>query len=210
GVAPEAEVKSARAAAVPEAAAAKKTARKATAVKTAAEKPVVEKAAAGKTTAKTAAAKTAATKTAAAKTAAEKPAAKKAAAAKPRAAKAVPSGRKPGRPAKNAGGDGGDYVNDDAEDGEVIPDLKPLPKRGGKRAKGEKDSPSRSQMTPEEQEARRNRLKILIKLGKDRGYLTYGEINDHLPDDLVDAEAIDGIISTFSDMGISVYDQAPD
>ncbi|WP_368640693.1 RNA polymerase sigma factor RpoD [Castellaniella ginsengisoli] len=210
GVAPEAEVKSARAAAVPEAAAAKKTARKATAVKTAAEKPVVEKAAAGKTAAKTAAAKTAATKTAAAKTAAEKPAAKKAAAAKPRAAKAVPSGRKPGRPAKNAGGDGGDYVNDDAEDGEVIPDLKPLPKRGGKRAKGEKDSPSRSQMTPEEQEARRNRLKILIKLGKDRGYLTYGEINDHLPDDLVDAEAIDGIISTFSDMGISVYDQAPD
>ncbi|WP_368647210.1 RNA polymerase sigma factor RpoD [Castellaniella ginsengisoli] len=210
GVAPEAEVKSARAAAVPEAAAAKKTARKATAVKTAAEKPVVEKAAAGKTTAKTAAAKTAAAKTAAAKTAAEKPAAKKAAAAKPRAAKAVPSGRKPGRPAKNAGGDGGDYVNDDAEDGEVIPDLKPLPKRGGKRAKGEKDSPSRSQMTPEEQEARRNRLKILIKLGKDRGYLTYGEINDHLPDDLVDAEAIDGIISTFSDMGISVYDQAPD
>ncbi|MGB7483814.1 MAG: RNA polymerase sigma factor RpoD [Castellaniella sp.] len=210
GVAPEAEVKSARAAAVPETAAAKKTARKATAVKTAAEKPVVEKAAAGKTAAKTAAAKTAATKTAAAKTAAEKPAAKKAAAAKPRAARAVPSGRKPGRPAKNAGGDGGDYVNDDAEDGEVIPDLKPLPKRGGKRAKGEKDSPSRSQMTPEEQEARRNRLKILIKLGKDRGYLTYGEINDHLPDDLVDAEAIDGIISTFSDMGISVYDQAPD
>ncbi|CDM24149.1 RNA polymerase sigma factor RpoD [Castellaniella defragrans 65Phen] len=143
-------------------------------------------------------------KKAARKAAAEKPAAVK------KAAKAVPSGRKPGRPAKNAGGDGADYVDDDVEDGEVIPDLKPLPKRGGKRAKGEKDSPSRSQMTPEEQEARRNRLKILIKLGKDRGYLTYGEINDHLPDDLVDAEAIDGIISTFSDMGISVYDQAPD
>src|SRR5690606_34748037 len=66
------------------------------------------------------------------------------------------------------------------------------------------------QMTPEEQEARRNRLKVLIKLGKERGYLTYGEINDHLSDDLIDAEAIDGIISTFSDMGISVYDQAPD
>ncbi len=180
GVAPEAEVKSARVAAEPEVAVAKKAVRK------------------------TAATKTAAAKTAAAKTAAEKPAAPK------KAAKAVPSGRKPGRPAKNAGNDGGDYVDDDVEDGEVIPDLKPLPKRGGKRAKGEKDSPSRSQMTPEEQEARRNRLKILIKLGKDRGYLTYGEINDHLPDDLVDAEAIDGIISTFSDMGISVYDQAPD
>ena len=127
--------------------------------------------------AKKAVRKVAVTKTAAAKTAAEKPVTAK------KAAKAVPSGRKPGRPAKNAGGDGGDYVDDDVEDGEVIPDLKPLPKRGGKRAKGEKDSPSRSQMTPEEQEARRNRLKILIKLGKDRGYLTYGEINDHLPDD---------------------------
>src|SRR3546814_8263816 len=79
-----------------------------------------------------------------------------------------------------------------------------------KRGKADKDVPARNQMTPEEQEARRNRLKVLIKLGKDRGYLTYGEINDHLPDDLVDAEAIDGIISTFSDMGISVYDQAPD
>ncbi|MFV0283969.1 MAG: RNA polymerase sigma factor RpoD [Castellaniella sp.] len=160
----------------------------------------------------TAVAKKAPRKATAAKTAAgNKPStAKKTAADKPRAAKAVPSGRKPGRPAKNAGNDSGDYVNDDVEDGEVIPDLKPLPKRGGKRAKGEKDSPSRSPMTPEEQEARRNRLKILIKLGKDRGYLTYGEINDHLPDDLVDAEAIDGIISTFSDMGISVYDQAPD
>src|SRR3546814_16548868 len=79
-----------------------------------------------------------------------------------------------------------------------------------KRGKADKDVPARNQMTPEEQEARRNRLKVLIKLGKDRGYLTYGEINDHLPDDLVDAEAIDGILSTFSDMGISVYDQAPD
>ncbi|HUH39631.1 MAG TPA: RNA polymerase sigma factor RpoD, partial [Castellaniella sp.] len=140
----------------------------------------------------------------AAKTEADTPASKG-----PKRATKVPSGRKPGRPAKNANNDGGDFVDDDAGDGEVIPDLKPLPKRG-KRGKAEKDAPSRSQMTPEEQEARRNRLKILIKLGKDRGYLTYGEINDHLPDDLVDAEAIDGIISTFSDMGISVYDQAPD
>src|SRR3546814_2464565 len=64
-----------------------------------------------------------------------------------------------------------------------------------KRGKADKDVPARNQMTPEEQEARRNRLKVLIKLGKDRGYLTYGEINDHLHDDLVDAEAIDGIRS---------------
>ena len=89
-------------------------------------------------------------------------------------------------------------------------DLKP-PKRGGKRGKADpKDLIARGPVSAEEYEARRNRLKQLIKLGKDRGYLTYGEINDHLPDDLVDAEAIDGIISTFSDMGIAVYDQAPD
>ncbi|MYN11946.1 RNA polymerase sigma factor RpoD [Pusillimonas sp. TS35] len=127
----------------------------------------------------------------------------------PAKARAGATGRRPGRPAKNANTDSVDFTDDDNGDAEVIPELKPLPKRG-KRGKGDKDAPSRSQMTPEEQEARRNRLKILIKLGKERGYLTYGEINDHLPDDLVDAEAIDGIISTFSDMGISVYDQAPD
>jgi RNA polymerase primary sigma factor len=64
--------------------------------------------------------------------------------------------------------------------------------------------------TEEDLEARRNKLKALIKLGKERGFLTYSEINDHLPDNLVDAEAIDSIISTFSDMGIQVFDQAPD
>ncbi|HEY1286861.1 MAG TPA: RNA polymerase sigma factor RpoD [Burkholderiales bacterium] len=64
--------------------------------------------------------------------------------------------------------------------------------------------------TPEDAETRRTRLKNLIKLGKERGFLTYSEINDHLPDDLVDAEQIEAIISTFGDMGIQVYDQAPD
>jgi RNA polymerase primary sigma factor len=63
---------------------------------------------------------------------------------------------------------------------------------------------------PEDVEARRTRLKNLIKLGKERGFLTYSEINDHLPDDLVDAEQIESIITTFSDMGIQVYDAAPD
>ena len=43
-------------------------------------------------------------------------------------------------------------------------------------------------------EARRTRLKSLIILGKERGYLTYAEINDHLPDDTQDSEQIDGII----------------
>jgi len=58
-------------------------------------------------------------------------------------------------------------------------------------------------------EARRIRLKTLITLGKERGYLTYAEINDHLPDDIVDAEQIESIITTFNDMGIQVYDHAP-
>jgi RNA polymerase primary sigma factor len=182
------------------------TAEKTPAVKTAAKKAPAKKAAAPKTAAK----KAATTSTAAAKPAAKTAA--KTAAAGPVAKKAakVPTGRRPGRPAKNANNDAADFNDDDSGDTEVIPELKPLPKRGSKRGKGDKDVPARNQMTPEEQEARRNRLKVLIKLGKDRGYLTYGEINDHLPDDLVDAEAIDGIISTFSDMGISVYDQAPD
>ncbi|HND25067.1 MAG TPA: RNA polymerase sigma factor region1.1 domain-containing protein, partial [Rhodocyclaceae bacterium] len=61
----------------------------------------------------------------------------------------------------------------------------------------------------EEAEVRRSRLKSLIALGKERGYLTYAEINDHLPDDLVDAEQIESIISTFNDMGIQVFDVAP-
>ena len=61
----------------------------------------------------------------------------------------------------------------------------------------------------EEAEVRRTRLKTLIALGKERGYLTYAEINDHLPDDLVDAEQIESIISTFNDMGIQVFDVAP-
>ena len=64
--------------------------------------------------------------------------------------------------------------------------------------------------TPEDVEARRNKLKALIKLGKERSFLTYAEINDHLPEDVVDAEQIEAIITTFTDMGIAVYDKAPD
>ena len=65
-------------------------------------------------------------------------------------------------------------------------------------------------MQPQDIEARRMRLKLLIGLGKERGYLTYAEINDHLPDDMLDAEQIEGIISMINDMGISVHDEAPD
>ena len=69
-------------------------------------------------------------------------------------------------------------------------------------------------VSPELQEAnaeeRRTRLKTLIVLGKERGYLTYAEINDHLPDDVQNSEQIDGIIGMINDMGIQVYEEAPD
>ena len=57
---------------------------------------------------------------------------------------------------------------------------------------------------------RRLRLKTLIKLGKTRGYLTHGEISDHLPDKLVDAETLEVVINMLNDMGVAVFEQAPD
>ncbi len=77
--------------------------------------------------------------------------------------------------------------------------------RNGKHA----DTPQR-ELTPADVEARKWRLKTLIVLGKERGYLTYAEINDHLPDDILDAEQIEGVISMIGDMGIRVYDETPD
>ncbi len=68
----------------------------------------------------------------------------------------------------------------------------------------------RKELSPADAEARRTRLKNLIVLGKERGYLTYAEINDHLPDDMLDAEQIENIISMINDMAIQVYDEAPD
>ncbi|UIF85309.1 RNA polymerase sigma factor RpoD [Cupriavidus necator] len=73
-----------------------------------------------------------------------------------------------------------------------------------------KEFASTQQGTEEELELRRQKLKALIKLGKSRGYLTYAEINDHLPDDMVDSETIDTLVATLNDIGIAVYEQAPD
>ncbi|VVE43453.1 RNA polymerase sigma factor RpoD [Pandoraea cepalis] len=64
--------------------------------------------------------------------------------------------------------------------------------------------------TAEELEERRGKLRALIKLGKERGFLTFAEINDHLPDDVVEGDALEGVIATFNDMGVAVYEQAPD
>jgi len=53
-------------------------------------------------------------------------------------------------------------------------------------------------------------LKILIAKGKEQGYLTYAEVNDHLPDGIVDPEQVEEIIATIGDMGIKVGEIAPD
>ncbi|MFB6261910.1 MAG: RNA polymerase sigma factor region1.1 domain-containing protein, partial [Thiohalorhabdaceae bacterium] len=59
------------------------------------------------------------------------------------------------------------------------------------------------------QAEQRSELKRLIALGKERGYLTYKEINDHLPEDVLEAEQVESIISMIGDMGIEVLDEAP-
>mgnify|MGYP001489169074 FL=1 len=53
-------------------------------------------------------------------------------------------------------------------------------------------------------------LKDLIARGKEQGYLTYSEVNDHMPNDIVDPEQIDDIVNMINDMGISVHESAPD
>jgi RNA polymerase primary sigma factor len=65
-------------------------------------------------------------------------------------------------------------------------------------------------LSEEDMLKRRQRLKTLIKLGKTRGYLTHGEISDHLPDKLVDAETLEVVVNMLNDMGVAVYEQAPD
>jgi RNA polymerase primary sigma factor len=82
-------------------------------------------------------------------------------------------------------------------------------KPGGNAKKSEALIPTK-ELTPVEAEARRTQLKNLIILGKERGFLTYAEINDHLPDEVLDADQIEGVISMINDMGIQVYDEAPD
>ena len=55
-----------------------------------------------------------------------------------------------------------------------------------------------------------SQLKLLIAKGKEQGYLTYAEVNDHLPNDIVDPEQIEDIVAMINDMGIAVHESAPD
>ncbi|MBW4050245.1 MAG: RNA polymerase sigma factor RpoD [Proteobacteria bacterium] len=59
-------------------------------------------------------------------------------------------------------------------------------------------------------EDRQSQLKLLIARGKEQGYLTYSQVNDHLPSEIVDPEQIEDIVNTINDMGIPVYEKAPD
>ncbi|MFA7292267.1 MAG: RNA polymerase sigma factor RpoD [Rhodocyclaceae bacterium] len=88
-------------------------------------------------------------------------------------------------------------------------DTKAKSSRAKEKAAAELLAQAGNAASPVDAETRKTRLKNLIKLGKERGYLTYAEINDHLPDDIVDAEQIESIISTFNDMQIQVFDEAP-
>jgi RNA polymerase primary sigma factor len=169
-----------------------------------------------------------------------KPAAKKDAELKvtPTAAVAdVPVKKKPGRPPKNpaaaveAGakrgrkpkvaikGDGDEDMSDIEDDlvGEPVAEttekVKPLRMKISKakeRALMKEFGLDETVLSEEDMAKRRARLKALIKLGKTRGYLTHGEISDHLPDKLIDAETLDAVIVTLNDLGVAVYEQTPD
>ena len=58
--------------------------------------------------------------------------------------------------------------------------------------------------------SRQSRLKDLIARGKEQGYLTYSEVNDHLPEDIADPDQVEDIIRMINDMGIQVVESAPD
>ncbi|PTC00856.1 RNA polymerase sigma factor RpoD [Thalassospira xiamenensis] len=60
------------------------------------------------------------------------------------------------------------------------------------------------------QQSRQSQLKVLIAKGKEQGYLTFSEVNDHLPQEIVDSDQIEDIIRMINDMGIQVFENAPD
>ncbi|MDH2915715.1 MAG: RNA polymerase sigma factor RpoD, partial [Gallionella sp.] len=92
------------------------------------------------------------------------------------------------------------------------PAVKPAAKQTAKeKAKDKADAAAAVAAADPSQdiEARRTRLKALILLGKERGYLTYAEINDHLPE-MLEVEQVEGVVSMINDMGITVCDVAPE
>ena len=104
-------------------------------------------------------------------------------------------------------------VAEAVEDTETKAKVKPLRmkvSRAKERALMREFGLDETALTEEEVAKRRLELKTLIKMGKTRGFLTHQEINDHLPEKLVDNEILEAIVSMLNDMGIAVYEQAPD
>ena len=141
----------------------------------------------------------------------------KAAAEKPAAG--AKRGRKPKKGDGDAVGDDADLSDIEAEFAEepavaeTTEKVKPLRMKISKakeRALMKEFGLDEAVLSEEDMAKRRLRLKALIKLGKTRGYLTHGEISDHLPDKLVDAETLEVVISMLNDMGVAVYEQTPD
>ena len=77
-------------------------------------------------------------------------------------------------------------------------------------AAAEKKIPLGLSRLPAMPEDRQSQLKLLIARGKEQGYLTYAQVNDHLPSEIVDPEQIEDIVNTINDMGIPVFEKAPD
>jgi RNA polymerase primary sigma factor len=84
--------------------------------------------------------------------------------------------------------------------------------KAGKGTRGAKAGAEKIEIAlpPSTPEDRQSQLKLLIARGKEQGFLTYAEVNDHLPSEIVDPEQIEDIVQMINDMGIPVYEKAPD
>jgi RNA polymerase primary sigma factor len=97
-----------------------------------------------------------------------------------------------------------------AKSAEIKVDAKAATVKGGAKPPVEKKMLGIERRVPVMPEERQSQLKLLIARGKDQGYLTYAQVNDHLPSEIVDPEQIEDIVNTINDMGIPVYEKAPD
>ena len=103
-----------------------------------------------------------------------------------------------------------DLVGEPVAAGEKVKPLRMKISKAKERALMKEFGLDETVLSEEDMVKRRLRLKALIKLGKTRGYLTHGEISDHLPDKLVDAETMEVVVSMLNDMGVAVYEHTPD
>ena len=87
---------------------------------------------------------------------------------------------------------------------------KPGRKRRGQDAADAEALSTIERRAPVMPEERQSQLKLLIALGKEQSFLTYSQVNDHLPSEIVDPEQIEDIVNMINDMGIPVYEKAPD